>query len=494
MNILQMSLSASVLIMVVVIIRACTLHKLPKTTFLILWGAVVCRLLIPFSITSRFSFYVSLNMARQMLKEKIAVSSSVLFSENLDMVSISGMKVPTEAGVSATAAPIEIVWLSGMCLCALFFIVVYLRCKREFDASLPVEADIVSRWLREHPLHRPVQIRVSDRINAPLTYGIFHPVILLPKSTDWSDEVGLKVILTHEHVHIRRFDALTKLVLTAVVCVHWFNPFVWIMYVLANRDIELACDEMVVRTFGETIKSFYALTLIELEEKKGKLTPLVSNFCKNVIEERIVCIMKMKKSSLAGMIFSLVLVAGITTVFATSPVASDVDVIPSEGGNGVVIAIPGNDTPTVDLNNVTHGEVVLNTDPDKGAIIARTEDNSLPNRIDGSVTLSDGDELNELGDSGDSWMSISAGKQLIIGRAVWGKGEQLSLFVESQRDNELEIGIISIATGTIYSETLKSGTGNAVIPIPDDGEYQIFVKSNSLSNAKVTVNYIVNAV
>ncbi len=93
-----------------------------------------------------------------------------------------------------------------------------------------------------------MEIRQSDRIAALLTYGVLRPVVLIPKQTDWTDETRLKVILTHEFVHIRRFDTLTKLLLAAALCIHWFNPFVWVMYVLANRDIELSCDETVVRT------------------------------------------------------------------------------------------------------------------------------------------------------------------------------------------------------------------------------------------------------
>lgn len=105
----------------------------------------------------------------------------------------------------------------------------------------------------------------------------------------------------------------------------WFNPFAWVMFALANRDIELSCDETVVRTFGETIKSAYALTLIGLEEKKSRLTPLVNNFSKNAIEERIVSIMKIKKTSLLGIFLAFTLVVGTVTVFATNAVASEAD-------------------------------------------------------------------------------------------------------------------------------------------------------------------------
>jgi hypothetical protein len=113
--------------------------------------------------------------------------------------------------------------------------------------------------------------------------------------------------------------------LAAALCAHWFNPLVWVMYVLANRDIELSCDENVVRTLGEKTKSAYALTLIGLEEQRSGLSPLVSNFAKNAIEERIVSIMKIKKTSLVGILLAVVLVAGTTTAFATAAVNAATD-------------------------------------------------------------------------------------------------------------------------------------------------------------------------
>ena len=204
-------------------------------------------------------------------------------------------------------------------MCAAFFATAYLKCRREFKASLPVVNEYAKHWLSEHRIYRTIEIRQSGRISAPLTYGVFRPVILMPKTADWKDLDTLNYVLTHEYVHIRRFDAVTKLVLTAALCVHWFNPAVWMMYVLANRDIELSCDETVIRQFGERTKSAYAMTLICMEETRSGLTPFCNNFSKNAIEERIIAIMKMKKKSTAVIICAAMLVAGISAVFATSP-------------------------------------------------------------------------------------------------------------------------------------------------------------------------------
>lgn len=116
---------------------------------------------------------------------------------------------------------------------------------------------------------------------------------------------------------------MTKLLFAFTLCAHWFNPFVWVMYVLANRDIELSCDETVVQEFGETMKSAYAMTLIGMEEKKNGITPLCNNFNKNAIEERIICIMKIKKVTRLSIITAIMLVVGTATAFASSASAAD---------------------------------------------------------------------------------------------------------------------------------------------------------------------------
>jgi beta-lactamase regulating signal transducer with metallopeptidase domain len=323
-DIVRMSLSSSVLIAAVVIIRMFTLHKLPKKTFLVLWGIVVCRLLIPFSIPSHFSLYTGINTAQRFFDERSMLSSPAGMPIDVSMrhvLDTGGTYLEVGRMNVAFISPAEFLWLAGMFAFALFFIVVYIKYRREFRMSLPVENDLTTRWMQEHPLRRRVRIRKSDLIHAPLTYGIFRPVILLPKKTDWTDEMKLAYTLTHELVHIRRFDTLTKLMLTAAVCVHWFNPFVWAMYLLANCDIELSCDETVVQTFGYSMKSGYAMMLISMAEKQNKSTPLFNHFNKNSIRERILSIMKTKKISILGKALAAILVVSTAIVFATSAMA-----------------------------------------------------------------------------------------------------------------------------------------------------------------------------
>ncbi len=171
--------------------------------------------------------------------------------------------------------------------------------------------------ISEEKLRRKITVKVSDRVTSPLTYGIINPVIILPKNPP-ADSEEMRFALAHELVHIRRFDVLLKIMLTAAACVHWFNPLAWAMLSLANRDIELSCDEAVLKQLG-CRREDYAMALIRFEEKRS--VPTEAAFGRNAVRERIEAIMKFRKTTLAGIIVSACLIAGTTTAFAA--VSSD---------------------------------------------------------------------------------------------------------------------------------------------------------------------------
>lgn len=322
MNLLQMSFSGAAFIAAVVIIRAVTINKLPKKTFLVLWELVLLRLLIPFSIPSMFSVYtlVTRSISSTTLPE-VGTDYNIPTMQGL-FVTTQGVEQPP-ADISSSISMWFIVWCAGLILIALFFIISYLRCLVEFRTALPVHNHYVEKWLAEHPLKRPILVRQSDRISAPLTYGIFRPVILMPKKIDWKNEKQLQYVLSHEYVHIYRYDTVTKLIATLALCIHWFNPFVWVMYILFNRDIELACDESVIRQFGEKSKSAYSLMLINMEATKSGLLPFCNNFSKNAIEERITAIMKTKKITVFSLVLASFIVVVVGTAFTTSAQANN---------------------------------------------------------------------------------------------------------------------------------------------------------------------------
>lgn len=264
MSLLNMSFSASALILVIVILRALLLYKFPPKIFIVLWGVVLCRLLIPFEVSSRFSIYSVINMLKdRFYKPDLSLAEiSAMLSNTAVTETIATL--PETANVNVS--PFVVIWIIGLVACALFFLITHMRCRREYKTSLPVN---------------------------------------------------------NEFAHIRRFDTMIKLVMVTALCVHWFNPFVWLMYVMANRDIELSCDEAVIRIFGENVRLAYALTLIELEERRNRFAPLVNNFSKNAIEERIQAIMLYKKASILTSCIAFILIISSVAVFATSAQASE---------------------------------------------------------------------------------------------------------------------------------------------------------------------------
>lgn len=324
MDILQMSCKGSVIIILITIIRALFINNLPKRTFLLLWCVALFKLLIPFSLPFAFNIYS--------LMEVYADSTvpgsyqARLLEDVLTINDTAGHKVLENVTGQLNTQPINytnlsiwnIIWALGLVLFIAFFAAAYIKSIRKFKESLPVANEFVKRWLDNTKIKRIVQIRESECTAAPLTYGIINPVILVPKIMDWSDEEQAQFILMHELTHIKRFDVITKLILAFTICLHWFNPFVWVMYILFNRDIEFACDEEVVMQLGERKKSAYASTLINMEESKAGLMPFCNSFSKNAIEERITAIMKTKKSTIVTIFVACVIVLGTILFFATS--------------------------------------------------------------------------------------------------------------------------------------------------------------------------------
>ncbi len=399
MNLLQMSFCGTVMIVVAALIRAVAIERLPKRTFLVLWGIIMLRLLVPFEIPSEFSIYSLVGY--ESVKESVdaSVRENGWFDGTWDMlgaqdameckavtvveksgqqtadagttgrqlaetdsgtvsqqsfqigVMVNGQEVTLEGTVGMEQKEaahtgslaiflkdiknwmrnnvLLIVWGLGALLCAAFFILTYVRCRREFSMSLPVQNEFVAQWLKRRQLQgrrffpglcRRTQVRVSDRVDTPLTYGVFCPVILLPKKLEWEKTEQLEYILWHEYMHICHYDVVLKLLAVFVCCLHWFNPFVWLMHLFLNRDVELACDESVVRKKGVSGKSAYANILIGMEAKRNGIKPLCSNFSQNSIEKRIRAIMKIRKFSLGAVSFAMMLVMSVTVVFATSAV------------------------------------------------------------------------------------------------------------------------------------------------------------------------------
>ncbi|MCI8285967.1 MAG: peptidase M56, partial [Firmicutes bacterium] len=196
MSLLQMSLSGGAMILAAVLIRALALHRLPKRIFLAIWGLVLIRLLVPFSLPAECSIYSLLDRAAP--RASAAAYSPPVPHAPLVWAGDAPASPPAPGSAPFSIEPWGALWLAGLLACVLYFSAAYIKCRREFREALPVHNAYVEQWIGAHRLWRPIAVRQSDKITAPLTYGILHPVILLPKSTDWMDTETLDYVLTHE--------------------------------------------------------------------------------------------------------------------------------------------------------------------------------------------------------------------------------------------------------------------------------------------------------
>ncbi len=356
LSFIEMSVYGGIMILAIAVIRALLKSKLPKRAFVILWLAAMLRLIMPFELPFAGSVYTLAGLFHQNEAAEYPAFEDIT-APGLDGITEyyyggyrqyprveSNAEHSSEADGGTKLPWAQIIYFSAAAALAGYFGIAYAKNMRRFRSSLPLSDDYISRWRRENGVPERIRIRQSDEISAPLTYGVFRPVILLPKlilDSEDSDSKSrlLDFALMHELTHIRRFHPAIKLLAVAVCCVHWFNPAVWLMAWLLNRDIELSCDERVVAEFGRDSRADYANALISLEERRSGV-PFYTGFCRNAVQERITAIMKTKKLGIISALAACLVVAATIGAFATSAADPDLktvtelDVIATAGTDG----------------------------------------------------------------------------------------------------------------------------------------------------------------
>lgn len=304
----QMGVSTSAVILLAALLRRLAGTRLPRRMYVALWDIAMLSGLIPFRVTWDTLIGRIIGSA-QSIRETVSGAAmqtaalSTLVLEDAPVAMTPGTAVPAARGLQTgltqtaetvretmRAAPswlwqlISVIWGVGALVLAAVLLYRWLSCRHAFAEALPCEDPRASSFLRTRSLRRRVRIRVSDRIRSPLSYGLLRPVILLPASLADADDQTLGYVLTHEFMHIRAWDMLRKSALLLTLCLHWPNPLFWLMVRLCNRDLELMCDERVVRSLGG--RKAYCLTLLDMEVKRSNLT-MGTCFSVTGIEERI---------------------------------------------------------------------------------------------------------------------------------------------------------------------------------------------------------------
>lgn len=306
LKLLNLSISASWLVLAVLVLRLIS-KRSPKWVNVLLWGIVALRLVLPFSIESALSLIPSaetVSPAAVQFDPAPTITSGVSVIDNAVNPSLSEhfAAVPT-ASVNPLYVWTEIagwVWLIGLGAMLLYALVSYLRLRRRVSVSLPIQNHIY----------------LCDAISSPFILGVVKPRIYLPSGLD---EVQRQNVLAHEQAHLARRDHWWKPLGFALLAVYWFNPVLWLAYTLLCRDIELACDERVIRTMDESAVKTYSTVLLacSMPRKAAITCPLA--FGEVGVKERVRNALHYKKPAFWVVAASVTVCVIVAVCFLTDP-------------------------------------------------------------------------------------------------------------------------------------------------------------------------------
>ncbi|MDE6935252.1 MAG: M56 family metallopeptidase [Oscillospiraceae bacterium] len=298
------SAAAGWLILAVVLLRL-VLQKAPKSMRCLLWALVAVRLVCPFSIESMLSLIPSAETVPQavLAQGTFQVSSGAAalnkaVSEQL--VDFYGAAAGPDGHTRSAVFICGAVWLAGLAALCLWALVSWLRLRRRVAAAVP-EGDNV--WL-------------CDGIASPFLLGLFRPRIYLPAGLDAESRA---YVLAHERAHLRRRDHWIKPLGFLLLAVYWFHPLIWLAYVLLCRDIELACDEAVIRELGARSKKPYSQALLRCSVRGSAIAACPLAFGEVGVKERVKNVLNYKKPAFWVVLVSLALCAAAAVCFLTDP-------------------------------------------------------------------------------------------------------------------------------------------------------------------------------
>lgn len=308
-EVLHMSMIASIAIVIALCFRR-LLKRAPKIFSYALWGVVLFRLLCPVSIQLPVSFVPDWVLENAALESQTVVhnekivemeeqgnleKSSAVHSADERTADVAESRYKESSDQKTTIYTVLLsvvpdVWLAGMGIMFIYSVISLMGLKKKLVGSVPY--------------HAKEKIYLSDYIGTPFVIGLIKPKIYLPSNL--SDK-EIEYVLLHEKHHIYRKDYLVKMLAYVALILHWFNPFVWIAFVLSEKDMEMSCDEAVMKKMGGEIGQEYSSLLLRLATGKAKISPMPLAFGEGDTKERIVNILKWKKTTKWGMFLATVL-------------------------------------------------------------------------------------------------------------------------------------------------------------------------------------------
>ncbi len=308
-RVLNMSIAASWLILAVVLLRS-ALKKAPKWIAVLLWGIVALRLAVPFSFESALSLIPSAETfnAHNIQYETPIISSGIPAVNDAVNPILGETFAPNPVGsvnpLYAWTLALSEIWLIGIAVMLLYAAISYVRVHRSVAERVPYEGNIF----------------LCDYVRSPFILGLVRPRIYLPSNMDTA---SMEPVIAHEKAHLARRDHWWKPLGFLILAVHWFNPLCWAAYALLCRDIELACDEKVVRQMDVDGKKRYSTALLECSAGRRLVTVCPLAFGEVGVKERVKKVLSYKKPAFWIVAAAVAACAVVAVCFATDPVTAD---------------------------------------------------------------------------------------------------------------------------------------------------------------------------
>lgn len=317
LKIINMSISANYIVLAVLLLRL-LLKKAPKWITVVLWGIVAVRLVCPFSIESVLSLIPSAETVSPdiMMDRTPEINTGIPIINQVINPVISGSFTP-DPGTSANPLQLwiptfAVIWIVGMVALLIYTVISYVKVKRKIGTAILLRDNIYQ----------------SENVVSPFVLGIIKPKIYLPFNMNEKD---MEHVVAHEMAHIRRKDHLWKPLGFILLTLHWFNPLMWLGYVLLCRDIELACDEKVIKELDHDARADYSQALLTCSVNRRMIAACPLAFGEVGVKDRVKSVLNYKKPAFWIIIAAVVACVVVAVCFLTNPPQKDDDRMSSHG-------------------------------------------------------------------------------------------------------------------------------------------------------------------
>lgn len=372
LKLLNMSITASVLALAVMLIRL-LFKRMPKYICVLMWAAVAVRLLLPFSIESN----ISLLSASEPIPSDIIYAEAPLIDSGVPKLdkevnaylidNLSPEPEIEESPLKIITDRLSVIWLSGVVLMLAYASVSSIRLKLRLREAVRLSG----------------RSFLCDGIETPFIFGIIRLKIYIPSKTDKED---IELVLAHENAHISRGDHFWKPLGFALLSVYWFNPVLWGAYILLCRDIELATDEKAIKVLGEQYKSRYSSALLNCSVQRRHVAACPLAFGESGVKGRVLNVLRYKKPTVVAVCLSVSVCFLLGICFLTDPKEQPIPVLPQEANDGEAIS----DAVVTDVSGRYITVKMLAGDWENDGIIkvsTDTERNVMPDSLESGMSV-----------------------------------------------------------------------------------------------------------